>query len=379
MSLRRAILAAALLSAAIVPAAQAAPPAVTILDAPTTAVDDTRITVHFTADAGASTTCAIDGDALAPCTSPYTTRDAANGSHGLRVDATTSGGTKEAVVAFALNAAPPTTSIDAGPDGATRTNTPSFGFSSSRARATFQCSLDGDAFAACGASYTTTQLSAGHHTLTVKSVDAGGQEDLSPESRGFDVVSCETKVTFGVIDARASCFAHIGTAYVSDGPVRLNGMTIAPVSGGQISVDPTTQEISMQRIQLRVGDVVLFEGKFTYKVPAGDQVTLARISLDSHQRLDATDDDSEAGLDLEGDDGAEVGGLDLKGEAKLELVGGATLLTGTIELPKVFTDAEGNGLTGTVVVKADNDNGVQLDSAKVTAPLAFVGSLELHN
>src|SRR5262249_3430127 len=60
-------------------------------------------------------------------------------------------------------------------------------------------------------------------------------------------------------------------------------------------------------------------------------------------------------------------------------VGGATLLTATIELPKVFTDAEGNGLTGTITIKADNDNGVQLDGVKVTAPLAFVGSLELHN
>jgi hypothetical protein len=40
-----------------------------------------------------------------------------------------------------------------------------------------------------------------------------------------------TKVTFAVIDAGASCFAHIGIAYASDGPVHLNGMTIAPVSG----------------------------------------------------------------------------------------------------------------------------------------------------
>ena len=134
-----------LLSAALAPVAHAAPPAVTILDAPGAPVDDTRVTVHFAADAGASTSCAIDGDAPQPCTSPYTTRDAANGSHGLRVIASAGGAGGEADAAFALNAAPPETSIDAGPDGATRTATPSFGFSSPRARATFACSLDGGA------------------------------------------------------------------------------------------------------------------------------------------------------------------------------------------------------------------------------------------
>jgi hypothetical protein len=45
----------------------------------------------------------------------------------------------------------------------------------------------------------------------------------------------------------------------------------------------------------------------------------------------------------------------------------------------VFTDAEGKGLTGHVKIVADNAQGVRLDAAKATAPLAFIGKLELHD
>jgi len=107
---------------------------------------------------------------------------------------------------------------------------------------------------------------------------------------------------------------------------------------------------------------------------------LARIDLETHSMTDGPAvPDTEAALDLEGDDGANAWGLELKGEVVLSLTKGRTQVRGTVELPRTFRDAEGRGLTGELVVSADNDHGVQLDSATITAPTARVGDVELHN
>jgi len=45
----------------------------------------------------------------------------------------------------------------------------------------------------------------------------------------------------------------------------------------------------------------------------------------------------------------------------------------------VLQDAEGNGLTGSVELEADNVNGVHLSGAHVEAPLVMLGSVEIHN
>ena len=125
---------------------------------------------------------------------------------------------------------------------------------------------------------------------------------------------------------------------------------------------------------------MLYQGQLEYTVPEGDKVVLAKFDLETHSRTDAPADDSEGALDLQGDDAANVQGFDLKGEAKLELLkGGKALLSGNIELPKVFADAEGNGLTGAIQVASDNVRGVHIQGIQVKAPLAFMGKVEVHN
>jgi DNA-binding beta-propeller fold protein YncE len=82
----------------------------------------------------------------------------------------------------------PNTSIASGPDeGSTIANTrPSFTFASDQGGATFECSLDGAAFAACGSPATFGPLSDGTHRLAVRAV-TGGDLDPTPESRSFRV------------------------------------------------------------------------------------------------------------------------------------------------------------------------------------------------
>ena len=140
---------------------------------------------------------------------------------------------------------------------------------------------------------------------------------------------------------------------MSDGPVNLNGIDDRAGPGRPLSIDPTTQEISMQRIQLRVGDVVLFQGKFTLQGPGRRPGHAGPDLLDRTSGIDGAQDDSEArARPRRATTAPRSAGSTLNGEAKLELVEGGKPLTGTIELPKVFTDAEGNGLTGSVQLKS---------------------------
>ena len=84
---------------------------------------------------------------------------------------------------------PPETSIISGPaQGATIADpSPSFGYASSQPGSTFQCSVDGTAFAACPSTHILPALSDGAHTVRVRAVDPGGNPDGSPAGRGFTV------------------------------------------------------------------------------------------------------------------------------------------------------------------------------------------------
>src|SRR5215218_9420411 len=83
----------------------------------------------------------------------------------------------------------PETTIDSGPSGTVSSASASFGFSSSEAGSTFQCSLDGAAFASCASPKDYTGLSEGSHTFEVKATDAAGNTDTTPASRSWTVAT----------------------------------------------------------------------------------------------------------------------------------------------------------------------------------------------
>ena len=80
---------------------------------------------------------------------------------------------------------PPETAITSGP-GTSTTATPSFGFTSDPG-STFECSLDGGAFAACTSPFTTPALANGAHSLSVRATDPARQVEATPETRNFTV------------------------------------------------------------------------------------------------------------------------------------------------------------------------------------------------
>lgn len=82
---------------------------------------------------------------------------------------------------------PPETTIGSGPTGTTSDNTPTFGLQSDEPGSTFECRLDGAAFAPCATPFTTAALTDGAHTLDVRATDPSGNTDPSPASRSFAV------------------------------------------------------------------------------------------------------------------------------------------------------------------------------------------------
>jgi len=101
---------------------------------------------------------------------------------------------KTAIGTFLDPSCLPDTTIDSGPTGVIRDNTPTFTFSSDKAGSTFECRIDSDPFAGCsgpGDSDTTAALPDGPHTFAVRASDAASNLDPSPATRAFTV---DTKV-----------------------------------------------------------------------------------------------------------------------------------------------------------------------------------------
>ncbi|WP_028061390.1 Ig-like domain-containing protein [Candidatus Solirubrobacter pratensis] len=357
-------------------------PQVTIDGADDAKVDATTASVTFSSpEPGVELRCAQDSGEPQPCTSPWSTPDLPNGQYSVVVRATDgAGNTGTATRLVKLAASPPETSLD-GPEGAIKERSPTYAVSSSRARSTFQCKIDDGEWATCGEAYTTPALEPGAHTIQARATDAGGNVDPTPAGRDVEVRDCTSKLEIGAVTAIADCFVKQDGKYVSDnGTMKVNGITFNAYKGQQLAIDVAKRKLVFGRTQLRIGGIVLYKGGLNWSIPEGDRVTLANLNLSTFSKEDEKPADSEAALDLEGDDGADVQGFPLTGTAKLELAkGGKTILTGTVELPKLLSDAEGHGLTGTVTLTADNDRGIQLGGITVKAPLAFVGKVEVHN
>ncbi len=169
-----------------------AAPNTTITAGPSGLVNDATPTFSFTAsEPGSTFECALDStaaNAWSACTSPHTTATLTQGAHTIFVRAIDAAGSVDATPAsraFTVDTVAPDTTMGSGPTGPTASTSATFTFTSNDAGATFQCALDGAAFAACPVSY--TGLSQGAHTFQVRAVDAAGNMDASPDSRTWTV------------------------------------------------------------------------------------------------------------------------------------------------------------------------------------------------
>ena len=175
--------------------ADTTPPETTIGSGPPAATTATSASFSFGADeAGSTFECALDAAAFAACMSPYEVSGLAVGGHSFAVRATDASGNTDATpAAYAWivepppDTTPPETTIDSGPPATTAETTATFTFSASEAGSSFECALDGAAFAACVSPYEVSGLSLGAHVFAVRATDAAGNADPTPASYGWTV------------------------------------------------------------------------------------------------------------------------------------------------------------------------------------------------
>jgi parallel beta-helix repeat protein len=171
----------------------------TLTAAPVAVTLSTEATFTFVANVVGSTfECSLDGSAFIACDSPVTYADLAVGSHSFSVRATSPTGVVDATPStynWTIEApappdlTPPQTTILAQPASTTEDTFATFTFSASEVGATFECSLDGQPFAACTSPVELTGLEVGIHTFAVRAIDVAGNIDATPASHNWTVVT----------------------------------------------------------------------------------------------------------------------------------------------------------------------------------------------
>ena len=155
-------------------------PLTTITSAPRGLGNSTIAALSFSADEPATFQCKLDDGGFDPCSSPASYAGLRDGGHAFVVRAIDSAGNAGvASHGWTVDATAPQTTIDSRPARSTTATSATFAFSSSEP-ATFQCRLDGGAFAPCGAPRTYKALARSVHTFAVRAIDSAGNVDATP-------------------------------------------------------------------------------------------------------------------------------------------------------------------------------------------------------
>ena len=160
------------------------PPETTIDSGPPDLTNSTSAAFTFSSSKSGTFQCTLDSAAYAACTSPKSYTGLAGGPHTFTVKAIDSGGTEDPTPAsrtWTVDTSAPDTTLVSTPANPSTSSDASFAFSS-EAGATFECKLDGGAFAACASPKSYTGLSDGSHTFQARAKDAAGNIDGSPAS-----------------------------------------------------------------------------------------------------------------------------------------------------------------------------------------------------
>ncbi len=179
------------------------PPETTIASGPEVATNDATPSFGLGADEpGASFECRVDAEAFAACGQTFTTAALPDGPRVIEARAIDPAGNVDptpASRALVIDTAAPETRIDAGASGLSRAAVQTFVFSSSEAGSSFECSVDGAAFAACAAPFSTAALADGGHVFAVRAIDRAGNADPTAAARAFavDTIAPETAIGSG--------------------------------------------------------------------------------------------------------------------------------------------------------------------------------------
>src|SRR5205085_7011164 len=166
-------------------------PVVSITGKPTNPTNNASPSFTFAATkAGTTFQCALDGAALAACTSPQGYTALADGAHTFKVQGTAPvGNSSAASYAFTIDTVAPVVSITGKPAALANNANPSFTLAATKAGTTFQCALDGAALAACTSPQSYLGVADGSHTFRVQGTDPAGNSGAASYAFTIDTVA----------------------------------------------------------------------------------------------------------------------------------------------------------------------------------------------
>ena len=182
-------------------------PDTTITANPPAASNSTNASFSFTGSDGSgsgvdSFECSLDGAPFGKCASPLNYTGLAEGSHTFAVRAVDLAGLVDptpATYTWKVDTTAPDTTITANPPAVSNVATASFSFTGSDGSgsgvASFECSLDSGAFAACTSPQSYAGLADGPHTFAVRAIDAAGNVDASPATYAWTIDTTVLAVT----------------------------------------------------------------------------------------------------------------------------------------------------------------------------------------
>jgi hypothetical protein len=182
--------------------------------------------------------CSLDNAGYLPCTSGASFGPVGDGPHAFAARARDRAGNVDpspAVYAWTVDTRTPDTQIIDGPSGASASTSATFTFYSpdAGAGATFQCALDGAAFAACASPKGYSGLGEGMHTFAVRVRDAVGNFDPTPANRSWTVDLTPPNTTIvdgpsGLVPVASASFTFTSNEAGSTFACSLDGAPFAP-------------------------------------------------------------------------------------------------------------------------------------------------------
>lgn len=151
-----------------------APGSVTI-SGPSVTNDTTPTLTITTSESGGHVECRIDSGSFQTVTSPWTLPALSEGQHTVVCHYVSGSGVNgpDSTYTVTIDTTAPSAVTMTGPSGLTNDNTPTYALGGG-AGGSFQCKVDGGAYAAAASPFTTAALSEGAHTVTCRAVDAAG-------------------------------------------------------------------------------------------------------------------------------------------------------------------------------------------------------------
>lgn len=235
-------------SAAWTVAGPAQPP--TFTSVPPAASNSSSAQVAFTGAAGAAFACSLDGGSYQSCSSPVMLAGLADGQHTVAVEETDSPGntSSPATTSWDIDTdVPSAPTLSDVPPASTTSTSATIGFSGA-AGASFACSVDGGAFAACTSPTTLNGLALGAHSLAVA------------QTNTFGTTSAAATASWTVAAVAPPPATSPVTLSVTPDPVTAPLVAPVPVTPSPVTPPVTTSVASLAAVRTLVdhnGDVLI--------------------------------------------------------------------------------------------------------------------------